>query len=301
MTKNLRRLVSIVVLLIVPVVSSAAPWSWRANRPPSISGVPATSVVVGSTYRFTPTASDPEHRALTFKISNRPAWATFDTTNGRLQGTPQSADVGNFPNIVISVSDGRSTASLSPFNIAVNGGSNQAPTISGTPPTSAMPGTLYRFQPTASDANGDPLTFSIVHKPAWATFSTSTGGLQGTPSAADVGTTSGIVIAVSDGKASAALPTFNVTVQATATGSATLSWQPPTANSDGSPLTDLAGYRVYWGTTQGSYPNVVPVSAGLATYVVSNLLPGKYFFVTTAINKGGAESQLSNVVSKTIQ
>jgi hypothetical protein len=173
--------------------------------------------------------------------------------------------------------------------------------ISGIPATSVMQGTQYTFQPTASDANGDPLTFSIVNTPAWATFTTSTGRLQGTPTAGNVGTTSGIIISVTDGLASRALSAFNITVQATATGSATLSWQPPTQNSDGSPLTNLAGYKVYWGNSLGTYPSSVTLNnPGLATYVVGNLVPGTYYFVVTALNTAGTESQHSNSASKTI-
>jgi hypothetical protein len=165
-----------------------------------------------------------------------------------------------------------------------------------------MQGTAYSFQPTASDADGDPLTFSIVNKPSWATFSTSTGRLQGTPKAADVGTTSGIVISVSDGKAPAvSLPAFSVTVQAVATGSATLSWTPPTQNTDGTALTDLAGYNIYWGTTQGSYPNSLPVPANVTSFVVPDLVPGTYFFVATALNTAGTESAFSAPTSKTVQ
>jgi hypothetical protein len=237
---------------------------------------------------------------LTFSITNRPAWAAFSTTTGRLQGTPRPA--GTYSNIVIRVSDGRgASAQLPAFAITVGAASNAAPTISGTPATSVMQGTQYAFQPTASDANGDALTFSIVNKPAWATFTASTGRLQGTPTAANVGTTSGIVISVSDGKTSKALPAFNITVQATATGSAILSWQPPTTNQDGSPLTNLAGYKVYWGTSQGTYPNAVTLNnPGLATYVVTNLVPGTYYFTVTAVSATGAESPRSNAVSKTI-
>jgi hypothetical protein len=178
---------------------------------------------------------------------------------------------------------------------------NRAPTISGTPPTAVMQGTAYSFQPTASDADGDTLTFAIVNKPSWATFSTSTGRLQGTPSAGDVGTTSGIVISVSDGKApSVALAAFSVTVQAVATGSATLTWTPPTTNTDGSALTDLAGYKIYWGTTQGTYPNSVSVPNTVTSYVIPNLVPGTYFFVATALNSTQVESTFSAPASKTI-
>ena len=106
----------------------------------------------------------------------------------------------------------------------------------------------------------DPLTFSIANPPAWASFDAATGRLSGTPAAQHVGTTSGIVISVSDGEATTSLAAFNITVQAVATGSATLSWTPPTTNTDGSPLTNLAGYKVYWGPSQGTYPNSVTLN-----------------------------------------
>jgi len=85
------------------------------------------------------------------------------------------------------------------------------------------------------------------------------------------------------------------------TGSATLSWIPPTSNTDGSPLLNLAAYRVYWGTAAGSYPNTVTLNnPGLATYVVEGLAPATWYFTVTAVNSAGVESSFSNVVSKTI-
>jgi hypothetical protein len=126
--------------------------------------------------------------------------------------------------------------------------------------------------------------------------------VSGTPGAQHVGTTSGIVIGVSDGEASASLAAFSVSVQALALGSATVSWTPPTTNTDGSPLTNLSGYKVYWGTTQGSYPNSATINnPGITTYVVESLAPGTYYFAATAMNGAGAESGLSSAGSKTIQ
>jgi hypothetical protein len=163
-------------------------------------------------------------------------------------------------------------------------------------------GTAYSFQPTAADPNSDTLSFTIVNRPSWATFDSATGRLQGTPAASDLGTTSGIVITVSDGAASAALPAFNIAVQAIATGSATLSWTPPTQNSDGSPLTDLAGFKLRWGTSAGSYPSSVTINnPGITTYIVENLTPNTYHFVATAFDTAGNESVYSNPASKTIQ
>jgi hypothetical protein len=126
--------------------------------------------------------------------------------------------------------------------------------------------------------------------------------LQGTPAAGHAGTYDNIVITVSDGSATASLPAFSITVLAVATGSATLSWTPPTTNTDGSPLTNLAGYRVHWGSAIGSYTSSVRLdNPGLASYVVEGLAPGTYYFVVTALNSAQVESQFSNVASKTIQ
>ena len=88
----------------------------------------------------------------------------------------------------------------------------------------------------------------------------------------------------------------------TGTGSAMLSWLPPTQNPDGSPLNNLAGYRIYWGTSAGSYTNSVTVNnPGLATYVVTELAPAQWYFVVTAYSAAGAESGHSNIVTKTIR
>jgi hypothetical protein len=127
---------------------------------------------------------------------------------------------------------------------APGSGSNAAPTIQGTPTSSVLAGQQYSFQPSASDPNGDALTFAVTNLPSWAAFNTSTGRISGAPTSADVGTYSGITVTVSDGQATASLTAFAISVTETATGSATLSWTPPTLNSDGSTLTDLAGYQV---------------------------------------------------------
>ena len=88
-----------------------------------------------------------------------------------------------------------------------------APTISGTPPASVTVGSYYNFQPAASDPDGDPLTFSIQNKPSWLVFYPDTGRLGRTATAANVGTYSNIVIRVSDGVSTAALPAFSITVR----------------------------------------------------------------------------------------
>lgn len=183
------------------------------NTAPIITGTPATSVNEDSLYSFTPTASDVDaETTLSFSITNKPTWASFNTATGALTGTPTNADVGSTSGIVISVSDGTDGASLAAFNLTVIN-VNDAPVITGSPATSVNEDSDYSFTPTASDVDaGATLTFSITNKPVWASFNTATGALTGTPANADVGNTTGIVISVSDGTASAALSAFSLTV-----------------------------------------------------------------------------------------
>jgi hypothetical protein len=167
-------------------------------------------------------------------------------------------------------------------------------------------GSMYNFAPVATDANNDPLGFSVTNKPAWAAFSTATGALTGTPATAQIGSYTNIVISVSDGKVSQSLPSFAITVtQPTppppTTGTATLSWIPPTQNTDGSALTNLAGFRIYHGTSPNALTDVVQVpGAGSAGYTYSPLASGTHYFAITAYTTNGTESAKSTVGSKTI-
>ena len=276
------------------IVVSAAP-----NRAPTISGAPATSVGAGANYSFRPTASDPDGNAISFSIQNAPGWAQFSTATGQLSGTPTAA--GTFSNIRITVTDGNLSASLPVFAIAVTGAANRAPTITGTPATTVQSGGTYSFQPTGNDPDGNTLTYSIANRPSWATFNTSTGRLSGTPTAANAGTYSNIAISVSDGSLNASLASFAITVVQASNGSATLSWTPPTTNTDGTSLTNLAGYRVVYGRSASSLDQTLQIAnAGVSTYTITGLTSGTWHFAVKAYTASGGESAVSNGGSKTI-
>ena len=179
---------------------------------------------------------------------------------------------------------------------------NRAPTIFGSPANAINAGDLYLFLPSASDVDGDEIRFSILNQPAWASFDTTTGELSGQPSLADVGVYADIQISVTDGLATTTLPSFSVSVDQLGVLSTTLSWTAPTENEDGTPLTDLAGFKIYWGTTPGSYTNSVTIdNPTVSTYVVENLAPGNYEFVATAFNAAGVESAYSNIATRSLQ
>ena len=178
---------------------------------------------------------------------------------------------------------------------------NKAPTVTGTPMTCMTEGNQYEFSPTARDPEGDPLSFSITNMPPWSNFNTSNGRLIGIPGPGDVGLYRDISISVSDGQTSASVPDFSIDVIQFGFGQATVFWTPPTSNDDGSVLADLAAYRVYYGTEANIYPNDIYVAnPGIASYVVENLCPNTYYFVLTAINSKGIESDFSNIASKTV-
>jgi len=75
----------------------------------TIYGQPATTAYVGQVYAFTPKVSR-YSRYLKFSVANKPSWLYFVSYGGTLYGVPRSANVGTYSNIVISVTDGRTTA-----------------------------------------------------------------------------------------------------------------------------------------------------------------------------------------------
>ena len=85
------------------------------------------------------------------------------------------------------------------------------------------------------------------------------------------------------------------------TGSATLSWEAPTTNTDGTALMDLAGYRIYYGSSATHLDHTVNIGTiGLQTYVIEGLEAGNWYFAVMAVAANGAESGLSDMVLKTI-
>lgn len=171
--------------------------------------------------------------------------------------------------------------------------------IQGSPATSVRVGQAYSFRPSVPSTSGGAVKFSIMNAPAWAKFDASTGTLTGTPSATQVGTYKGILIAALFGTKTATLPAFTIVVsEGNPQGNVTLSWQAPTRNADGTPLVDLKGYEVHYGAAPASYSDVIKVSnPGVLTYVVQNLSAGTYYFSVTAYNSVGQESSLSPEVS----
>jgi hypothetical protein len=264
-----------------------------AGNTPQTKPIPAVGGTPGDTPDRTPGATP----------GGSPGGATDGTPGSSAGGSPGGSP-GTTPGSSAGGSPG-ATPDRTPA--ATPGGSSQAagslPTITGSPQRSVLRGRHYSFQPLTAGAQGRPLSYTILNRPAWADFNRVTGRLSGRPGAGDIGRYDNIVISASDGDKVATLDAFSVTVVATAPGAATLTWHAPTENADGSPIgTDLAGFRIHWGMDRGELTESVTLdNPGISTYTVEHLTPGTYYFVLTAFNARGAESDPSNAASKNIK
>jgi hypothetical protein len=83
--------------------------------------------------------------------------------------------------------------------------------------------------------------------------------------------------------------------------SVTLSWNAPTENTNGSALTNLTGYIIYYGTSATAMTQTIDINTvGMLTYVVGNLSAGSWYFQIVAVNAAGVQSNPSVTVSASI-
>jgi hypothetical protein len=94
-------------------------------------------------------------------------------------------------------------------------------------------------------------------------------------------------------------PSDNSSGNPSTSNSVTLTWIAPTTNDDGTPLTDLAGYKIYYGTSPSSYSNHITIG-NTNSYSISNLSSNMYYFTIVAYDTSGNESNYSNEVGKYI-
>jgi hypothetical protein len=92
----------------------------------------------------------------------------------------------------------------------------------------------------------------------------------------------------------------SATVSVAVNGTATLTWVPPTLNTDGTPVTTLSGYHIYYGTNPSALTQSIAVSATTTSYEITGLSTGTWYFAVAADAADGSESAPSNVGSKTI-
>jgi len=291
MARDALRFVLLGLVAVLPMTASAA-----------LLGTPVTSTTVGAPYYFKPTLTNANPKTVKYYIQGKPRWLAYNQATGALSGTPTAT--GTWSGIKLMSWDGVHGAALGPFSITVKAASNSSVKISGTPASSIEAGSYFSFRPTVSAPAGARLTFSITSKPAWASFNTTNGTLSGTPSASNVAKFSNIAIKVTDSKTSATTPAFAITVTkaSTGNGNALLSWIRPSKNTDGSALTNLAGYRIHYGTSLSSLGKQLTVGgSGTTSASIEGLGAGTWYFAVVAYTTAGIESAMSATASKIIR
>ncbi len=175
--------------------------------------------------------------------------------------------------------------------------SNEAQlSISGSPPTEAVVDERYSFTPQVSGGQG-ARNFSAQNVPRWANFDPSSGSISGTPGNSNMATYGGMRITVSDATGSATLGPFEVEVVGPGRANVTLSWQAPTERADGTPLNNLAGFRIFYGRSRNNLDTTIELrNPGLSRYVVENLRRGNWWFSMAAYDQTGLQSSRSPAV-----
>jgi hypothetical protein len=194
---------------------------------------------------------------------------------------------------------------------ACGGGSNPSGeaslSISGTPSTTAQVGHVWRFQPTIQGTNGGLYVLGVDQPPPWMAEPLMTGvtnewELFGEPRPEHADTHwPNIVVKVTDGRTVATLPPFHIDViaQGAATGTAQLRWLAPTERVDGSPIGELASYRLLYGQASGRYDRIIIIdNPGITRYLVEDLGPGIWYFSLVAVTSDGFASAPSAEKSK---
>ncbi len=161
---------------------------------PIISGTPSTTVDENGFYSFVPDVINTEDDDLTFSITNKPSWATFNTLSGELSGTPGFSDAGTTSDIKITVSDGNNVDELT-FSVTVTDVAGNVTLANAIANLSATEGLSldYTFASnTFSESQGLDMTYSAVQSddtslPSWISFDASTRTFSGIPQNSDIG------------------------------------------------------------------------------------------------------------------
>jgi hypothetical protein len=183
-------------------------------------------------------------------------------------------------------------------------GVNRAPTITTASPATAHVGETYNYQPVATDPDGDTLRFTANNLPPWASMDPNTGRITGTPGENDLGEYESITVVVADASGQTESDAFTITVitgGAGGAGVASLQWETPPSKVDGTPLDDLAGYRILYGRTADELDRSILISNPSTTsYEFSTLDSGIWYFAVVAVNAGGLEGPATTPAQKSI-
>ncbi|NLX56889.1 MAG: tandem-95 repeat protein, partial [Planctomycetaceae bacterium] len=241
---------------------------FAANNGPTITSTPVTSATEDSAYSYDVNATDPNvGDTLTYSLVVAPTGMTINATTGLIAWKPTNAQVGANA-VQVRVRDVAGAAAMQSFSITV-ANTNDPPTITSTPVTSATEDSAYRYDVNATDPDvGDTLTYSLTTAPSGMTINASTGLISWTPTNAHVGANA-VTVRVRDAAGAAENQTFSITVANTN--------DPPTITS--TPVTSATADAAYSYDVNASDPDV----GDTLTYALTAAPNGMTIDATTGV------------------
>lgn len=178
------------------------------NAAPSITSAPVAGAIPEETYQYQVKATDPEGEPLTHSLDTAPGGMGIDPNTGLITWTPGASQQGSHQ-VVIRVEDADGAFTTQSFMVEVIE-ENQAPTIDSEPVTSARPDVAWQYVATATDPDGDPLSWEFITGPAGMSI-TESGMVSWTPDQSQVGGHT-VAVLVRDGRGGSVGQSFTVQV-----------------------------------------------------------------------------------------
>ncbi len=228
----------------------------QADTPPVITSTPKGPAVVGLPYFYQVTAQDAENNTITFSLTAFPNGMAIDPNTGLVTWTPTSDQLGS-QQVEITASDNQGASTTQIFDLPVVATAvDHPPTITSTPPETALFGSTYLYQVTATDPDADALTYSLPTEPAGMSIDPDTGLVSWKPTAGELGANP-VEVRVDDGRGGYATQTYSINVVSQ------LVIQPPSITSNPPQAATVGNLYAY--DLKGSDPNNDPLTWSLDT------------------------------------
>ncbi|RNC69894.1 MAG: hypothetical protein ED859_07070 [Desulfuromonadales bacterium] len=263
------------------------------DQPPTMNVIPNATLIAPAAFSYQVVATDPENQAMNYSLTGNPAGMTISST-GLISW---SATVAGTYTITVKATDPGSLSASQSFTLTVNGGSvNQAPVIASSPVTTGYEDGYYYYAVSATDPNGDVLSYALTTKPSGMTINTKTGLIYWHPN--DKGSYS-VIVKVSDAAGLSATQSFKVTVvnkpdnndpKITSTAITTASVGVPYAYDVNA--TDSNGDTLYYRLKSAPSGMVIDVVSGLISWTPAATQTGSQSVSVEVVDiKGGQTSQ----------
>ena len=246
------------------------------NVPPAISSTPPTFGSVGNAYFYAVRASDVDGDALNFAPITMPAGMTIDPLTGLIEWTPLASQLGS-QGVAFRVDDGQGGVATQVYTIVVTAtANNHPPVVTSTPPFLATLNAPYRYEVTATDPDGDALTFQLLTRPDGMSINENTGIVTWTPTALQLGRHT-VTVAAVDGQ-DVGTQTFTIDVAGVN--------QAPTITSSPSP--GVVAGLTYRYDVRATDPDGDPIGYSLDTAPAGMTIDGfgRILWPTTKVNVG---------------